>query len=358
MSDKWIARWRGLGPYYAMFPYDFAAKVVKRHTKRNDIILDPFAGRGTAVFAAAANGRCGLGIEINPVGWIFGQTKISPAQQIRVERRLVELGAIAHSYQQQAAALPEFFHYCYSPDVLQFLLAARDLLKWKNNKVDQTLMAIILVDLHGKSGAALSNQMRQTKAMSPQYSVNWWKARELMPPAVDPIAFIKKKLEWRYRHGYCRSKAHEILQGDSCRILPKLYPKYEKKVSLILTSPPYFNVTNYFYDQWLRLWMLGGENTPTSQCDGMKGKFNSKERYAALLHDVFSNAKKLLKDDGVVYVRTDSRPFTLETTYDTLRKLFPNRRIRKTVKPMPSQTQTKLFDVNHVSAAEVDIVIN
>ena len=34
------------------------------------------------------------------------------------------------------------------------------------------------------------------------------------------------------------------------------------KRTLFFTSPPYYGVTNYFYDQWLRFWLLGGPLKP------------------------------------------------------------------------------------------------
>ena len=62
-----IGRWSGLGPYYAMFPKEFAFKVVENYSKPGDAIIDPFAGRASRVYAAAAMERSGVGIEINPV---------------------------------------------------------------------------------------------------------------------------------------------------------------------------------------------------------------------------------------------------------------------------------------------------
>ena len=55
-------------------------------------------------------------------------------------------------------------------------------------------MALLMIDLHGKRENALSNQMRQTKAMSPQYSVQWWRERSMKPPELDPVEFMLKKL--------------------------------------------------------------------------------------------------------------------------------------------------------------------
>src|SRR5438445_9204908 len=68
-----LGRWVGLGPYYAMFPSDFAFRVVRTYSHRGARVLDPFAGRATAVYAATVLGRQGVGIEINPLGWLYGK---------------------------------------------------------------------------------------------------------------------------------------------------------------------------------------------------------------------------------------------------------------------------------------------
>ena len=75
------SRWAKFGPYYAMFPIDFAFKVVNKYSRKGDYIIDPFAGRGSSIFAGGILERHSLGIEINPVGWLYGTTKLKPAKQ-------------------------------------------------------------------------------------------------------------------------------------------------------------------------------------------------------------------------------------------------------------------------------------
>jgi hypothetical protein len=164
------SRWARFGPYYALFPVSFAFDVIDKYSQRGQRIIDPFAGRGSSVFAGAILGRESVGIEINPVGWIYGQVKLNPAYKEQVTDRLREIYGKHHYYKYQAEALPEFYHLCYCDDVLKFLLAARKWLDWKNNNIDASLMAIILVHLHGKLGEGLSNQMRMTKSMGLNYS--------------------------------------------------------------------------------------------------------------------------------------------------------------------------------------------
>jgi len=267
-----IARWSGLGPYFAMFPVDFAFGVVKRYCMIGGCVLDPFAGRATSIYAAAATGRSGTGIEINAVGWLYGHVKLGPAQKDRVLDRLCMLRSLAAAVSHdQLAVLPEFFHICFAPEVLRFLVASRQALQWKTNKADATLMAIILVYLHGKRGYSLSNQMRQSKAMGPDYSIRWWREHQTLgydkPPELDPYVFMTPRIAWRYAKGDLELEPARVIQGDCTRYLSFIKAQAscgrQRPYDLLFTSPPYYSITNYHYDQWLRGWMLGGTERPT-----------------------------------------------------------------------------------------------
>ena len=321
------SRWAAYGPYYAMFPIQFAFEIVERFSTEGDFVLDPFAGRCSSIYAASVLGRKGWGIEINPVGWLYGKVKLNPAVFNKVEKRLRDVKALENTFIKKIPELPKFFHYCFCADVLKFLLVCRAYLDWKTNDVDATLMATILVHLHGKLGEGLSNQMRQTKAMGPEYSVNWWIQNGMeKPPQINPFDFILNRLRWRYKHGIPVGAEARILLGDSVTELDKL-KKLSKtkcfKFSLLFTSPPYYSITNYHSDQWLRLWMLGNKPYPNSEKHEHKGRFLSKEKYQDLLLKVFSQSSKLMKSQSVIYVRTDARKFTFNCTKETLEKCFP-----------------------------------
>jgi hypothetical protein len=245
-------RWEGIGPYYAMFPIRFADTVIKEHTAAGDTVLDPFAGRGTAIFSASALGRRGCGVEISPVGWVYAKAKLSPAPLEQVEERLQQIADASGEYAKQARSLPKFFTKCFSPSVRRFLLAARAGLDWHRCTCDMTLMAILLVYLHGKEGQALSNQMRQTKAMSPHYAIKWWDQNGMKPPDLDAVEFMRQRIRWRYAKGVVEADGSWIYLGNSISLLPQLarHMREEEapKAKLLLTSPPYFGVTNYHYD--------------------------------------------------------------------------------------------------------------
>lgn len=339
-------RWAGIGPYYAMFPTTFAEHVIRKYTDVGDIVLDPFAGRGTAVFAAAMHERHGFGIEINPVGWVYAKAKLQTASKADVSARIKELAELAPRYQKAAEKMPLFFRHCFCDSVLQFLLAARAKLAWKLTKVDWTLMALLLVHLHGKRTDSFSNQMRQTKAMSPQYAIEWWKDHKQKAPRLDPVTFMDQKLQWRFAKGIPNLSSSHIYLGDSVNRLSTVATALSANadgVKLLFTSPPYCGVTNYHYDQWIRLWLLGGRDTPKNPFGKHRGKFVDREKYKGLLENVFTKAKALLADDAVVYVRTDHRPLTLDITVDVLKALFPDKQMRKYQRPRSRKSQTWLF---------------
>ncbi len=345
-----IGRWASLGPYYAMFPVQFAYRQIARFTSPNDTVLDPFCGRGTAVFASGTTGRHGVGVELNPVGYVYGATKIRPPSRNRILNRLTEIGEIAR-YERVDSTLPEFFRWAFAPAVRRFLSVARRELNWRSSTVDRGLAALVLIYLHGKAYQSLSNQMRQTKSMAPNYSVAWWKQRKMRPPNIDPVEFLKDRIEWRYRYGTPELAESEIVFGDSQIILGR------KKVdpwSLLLTSPPYCNVTNYWYDQWVRLWLLGALPKPIHH---VRGRFGNQDVYRSVLESVFGHAAESARRNAVVYVRTDARQFTLETTIEVLRETWPRKKLTVRRRPV-SKSQTELFGFTSPESGEVDLVLS
>lgn len=358
------SRWAGVGPYYAMFPVAFADEVVRSYTRPGETVLDPFAGRGTAVFSAATQNRSAIGIEINPVGYIYAKAKLNAASLGQVELRLDELDDLASQYRCEARSLPHFFHRCFARRVRRFLVAARTNLDWRHNNVDQTVMALLLVYMHGKKGSALSNQMRQTKSMSPQYAVRWWDEHELEPPDIDPVAFIKARLPWRYAKGTPEASGGRMYLGNSIEKLARLRQHVVDgllaRANLLFTSPPYHAVTNYHYDQWLRLWLLGGPPNALRNGNGRGGKFEAREDYRKLLERVFAQAAQMLEEDATIYVRTDSREFTYRTTLAVLSAVFPDKRVSEVRRPMLRPSQTRLFGGRNTlveTNGEVDLIL-
>ena len=355
------SRWARFGPYYAMFPMDFACEVISRHSQQGDFVLDPFAGRGSSVFAAAALNRCALGIEINPVGWLYSKVKLFPAAKEDVSQKLSAIVKLSEHYKEEAQEMSEFFSTCFSKNVLSFLLAAREHLEWKSNHIDSTLMAFILLYLHGKRSQSLSNQMPMTKSTSINYSLEWWKSKNLLtPPEIDIEKFFETRFRWRYAKGVPIFTDIEVIFGDSTTELQHFHARQTppKEISLLFTSPPYYGVTNYFVDQWLRMWVLGGASEPSILInEKYKKRFDSKSEYKELLDIVFGKCALMMAPVSTLYIRTDVREFTLETTREVLRKHFPDYEYREERNFCDTKSQTELLNNSVEKPCEVDIIM-
>jgi hypothetical protein len=174
--------------------------------------------------------------------------------------------------------------------------------------------------------------------------------------------FMTKKLDWRYAKGRPSRTDSRVYLGDSVRRLPDVGRRMEKlgirPARLLLTSPPYYGITNYHYDQWLRLWLLGGPPNALRAGGAVCGKFEHRERYRDLLRRVFSKATELLADDATVYVRTDRRELTYSTTKEVLEDVFPAKELRCEIRPFHRPTQTRLFGDHAVREGEVDMILS
>lgn len=330
-----------------MFPVRFVKSVVNEFCREGGAILDPYCGRGTVPFAASVTGREALGVDINPVAWLYAQTKLDPEPSCeRVVSRLEEIGDLTLTSDRRAKN--DFQEWAWASDVLAFLNASRRLLDWKNSRLDRTLMAIISVYLHGKRHDALSNQMRQSKSMSPDYAVRWWRQRKLRPLKIDPVDFLRQRVIWRYRYGIPKGASARVVLGDAQNVVSRS----RKQFSMLLTSPPYCGVTNYSYDNWIRLWLLGGKALPSGSTSH---RYQNRDEYRQALRRSFAASAARLEDDAIVYVRTDARVLTRNITAQTMAETWPERRLVMRAEKV-KRSQTQLFqDIGEIPG-ETDLI--
>src|SRR5439155_24357395 len=126
------------------------------------------------------------------------------------------------------------------------------------------LAALALGSLHGesdKSAAYFSNQMPRTISTKPSYSIRFWQQRELVAPERDVFDILEQRLRFRFESE--RPKGEALVIHRDMRELPQMIDLLPGPIRCVITSPPYFDVTNFEEDQWLRLWFLGGPPHPT-----------------------------------------------------------------------------------------------
>src|SRR4051812_44956351 len=89
--------------YLASFPAALAHAFIGRYSRRGDVVIDPFSGRGTTPLEACAEGRIGVGNDLNPFAHLLTAAKVEPATRADAATRLAALrlgwGAAAASWQ-------------------------------------------------------------------------------------------------------------------------------------------------------------------------------------------------------------------------------------------------------------------
>ncbi|WP_455279016.1 DNA methyltransferase [Cupriavidus necator] len=249
-------------PYFTMFPLEYPLRVLRKHKVDSPVVMDPFCGRGTTLFAARALGLASRGIDSSPIAVAIARAKlciVQPERAVRLARHYIE--------NIEPVQLPEseFFRAAFTPAVLRAVCAIREGLLGATNGSDSAVLlrAAMLGCLHGPTNktpgtqAYFSNQMPRTFSSKPDYSVRYWKSKGLKAPETNVVEVLRRKLmrldESSPPSGVTPTRA---VLGDSRS--PSSLPVANRDFSVVVTSPPYYGMRTYVEDQWLRNWFLGG----------------------------------------------------------------------------------------------------
>jgi len=77
--------------YLASFPAALTHAFIARYSRPGDVVLDPFSGRGTTPLQACAEGRIGVGNDLNPFAHLLTAAKTEPATRAQAATRLAQL---------------------------------------------------------------------------------------------------------------------------------------------------------------------------------------------------------------------------------------------------------------------------
>ena len=298
-------RFHSICPYFAMFPESFVLRNVIAWSMPGELVLDPFCGRGTTILESLLNDRRAIGCDTNPVAACISRAKSDPPTLGALESRLFEL---EHQYARwelaEVQALGDFFKFCYHPSTLKQVLFLRSALDWRRDKTDCFIAAVALGSLHGESHRTelcFSNRMPRTISTKPEYSIRWWKQHGCVAPKRDVFGILRTMLRYRYESSPPRLRGR-VIEGDA-RDASRHFRRSSGRVKLIITSPPYIDITNYREDQWLRLWFLGGPSKPNPSNQNSDDRHRRPEAYWRFLKEAWKGVTPLLSNMCNIVVR-------------------------------------------------------
>jgi len=317
--------------YLASFPAALTHAFIARYSRPGDVVLDPFSGRGTTPLQACAEGRIGVGNDLNPFAQLLTAAKVEPATRAQAATRLAQLrlGWNAQSGAWLALGtrvttdpsapdalvpaagsstgpancvetVPAEVALAFHPRTLGQLLFVRASLQL-DDVTDRFLAAAITGILHGKSASYLSELMPNTFSMAPRYVRDFAARTEFASPERDVFDGLSKKLDRLFRQPPPPTTGIALL-GDARDVAPRARAALRAagrpdRARLVVTSPPYLRVVKYGYYNWLRTWFLGFDSRAI---DAALDDAHHREPYLAFLRDVLAGLRPALTDDAVV----------------------------------------------------------
>ena len=314
--------------YLACFPAALAHAFVARWSRPGDAVLDPFSGRGTTPLQACAEGRIGVGNDLNPFAHVLTASKVDPPSDQEARARLARLridwsleagewlalaaAAVDHRAAPVPAAgrgggagavdepLPPDVALAFHQRTLAQLLFLRSRLVLAD-RADRFLAAALTGILHGKSRSYLSELMPNTFSMAPRYVRDFAGRTAFASPERDAFQCLGRKLDRLARDTRPPVRGVALL-GDARDAGTRMHAALRalslpERGRLVVTSPPYLRVVKYGYYNWLRAWFLGFS---AAAIDATLDDAHRREPYLLFLREVLADLRAALADDAVV----------------------------------------------------------
>lgn len=303
VNEFWTSKQRAGHPlhevsYRACFKPQLPKFFIERLTEADDLVYDPFMGRGTTLLEGALLGRKVVGCDINPLSERLIRPRLELPDLEEIEARMggIDLGSAVES-------VPEDLFAFYHPETLRQLVVLREYFQarqasGKLDSADWWIRMVATNRLTGHSSGFFSvYTMPPNQAVSVQSQLRINERRKQTPPVRDVKAIILKKT---------RSLLRGISDGDrellkqasrsaryftqSCVDTPQIA---DSSVKLVVTSPPFLDIVDYQGDNWLRGWF---NNIDTS--DVPIWQLKREEDWVAAMRSVFHELHRVLADDG------------------------------------------------------------
>ena len=288
--------------YRACFKAELPRFFIRLLTKENDVIYDPFAGRGTTIIEAALLNRNIIANDINPLSTILSRPRLFIPSYKEVEKRLSEIKFIVRKAKVDVD-LSMFYH----SDTESEIVSLRNYLikKKKKNEEDYTDSWIRMVATNRLTGH--SKNFFSVYTLPPNQAVTRDRQKKInMQRKQAPIYKNVKKIILKKTHDLTTELNVNLIEqlkkigskalflNNDARLTTEIK---ENSVNLIVTSPPFLDLVNYNEDNWLRCWF---NNINANQVSHKITVTRKLEEWEKAMGKVFIELYRITKKDGYV----------------------------------------------------------
>ncbi len=301
-TELWTAKQRQMCSlheisYRACFKAELPEFFISRFSKENEIVYDPYAGRGTTAIQATLMGRRFIANDINPLMKVLAEPRTNPPPLDAVQRRLQEIDLTRIIPKEEDEPEVEVF---FSPQTLSEIRALKSYLLQKRlqgteDRVDQWIRMVATNRLTGHSKGFFSvYTLPPNQAVTPERQK---KINEKYKNPTDEYRDVKSII-------YKKTKAllkevpnpwpgigGEFLNQDAANTY--LIPA--NQVHLIVTSPPFLDQVQYHHDNWLRCWF---NHINTEQVALNLTQYRSIDHWSEAMQSVFEEFRRILVPGG------------------------------------------------------------
>lgn len=238
--------------YYAAFRPELPSHFIQAYSKKGDVVLDPFCGRGTTALEANLLGRVAYSSDRNPIAALVTAAKTLPVGLDEVVLRLNEVDFTRPvDLAEYQSGLAAFYH----PNTFRELVHLRNFLGAKQDRVNRFIELLALSRLHGHTAGYFSAYTAPQRSLSPsrQLQLNLRRREQPEYRAVVPriIRRAAQVLQDGFSRDFFQAASKNIVHSCDARNLNYLVPQ---SVDLILTAPPLPDTFCYEREQWLEYW--------------------------------------------------------------------------------------------------------
>jgi len=280
--------------YRACYKPQLPRFFIERLTDKNNVVYDPFLGRGTTLIEANLLGRRVTGNDVNPLSSILTLPRVNPPNLFEIKDRLDKISF--DEIDCKNSELLVFFH----PNTLS------EILSWRNyfaesrknksfNKVDAWLEMVACNRLTGHSRGFFSVYTlppNQAASIKSQARIN--KSRNQTPEYRNTKEIILRK-----SHQLLRDKLPSNFGQNNAQICigsADFTPEIKNEsVDLIVTSPPFLDIVNYRQDNWLRMWFANVE-IEENAC----WQIRNLNDWLCKMESAFTEFYRVLKPSGII----------------------------------------------------------
>ena len=278
--------------YRACYKPQLPAFFIKRFCKVDDVVYDPFMGRGTTLIEAQLHGCRAYGNDINPLSQVLTKSRLTPPTLSQIEQRLQEMALPTND-----AIDPDLLVF-FERGTLQELYGWRQYFRQKQeddqlDRTDAWLQMVACNRLTGHSKGFFSVYTlppNQATSVQAQQKIN--QKRGQTPEYRDTKQLILKKSKQLLRHSI-----PDHFWRDDARLFTESADQTTQirndSVDLVVTSPPFLDTVNYIQDNWLRMWFCDIEMEASKIW-----QLRRLEDWIFQMKKVFVELRRILKPQG------------------------------------------------------------